>query len=124
MAQDVRLGASLMGSVLCRNNVGVLKDSRGIPVRYGLANESKAQNSYLKSSDYIGWSKVTITPDMVGTTVAVFTSIETKAEQWVFGGTERELAQERWINTVKEAGGLAGFANCLADFMKIVSKTR
>ena len=40
----VRLEAARMGILLFRNNVGALIDVRGIPVRYGLANESTQIN--------------------------------------------------------------------------------
>ena len=43
----VRLEAARKGVRLFRNNVGALIDSRGVPVRYGLANESKQVNEVL-----------------------------------------------------------------------------
>jgi ribosomal protein S19 len=39
------------------------------PVQFGLCKGS---------ADLIGWKRVTVTPEMVGSTVAVFTSIEVK----------------------------------------------
>src|SRR5690242_17560516 len=72
----VRLAAPARGFRLFRNNVGVLTDDRGVPVRYGLANDSKALNKALKSSDLIGWRRLPITADMVGSVVAQFASFE------------------------------------------------
>lgn len=57
------------------------------------------------SSDLIGWVSVEITPDMVGRKVAVFSAIEAKAA----GGRVSE-DQQRFIDAVKAAGGLAGVA--------------
>ena len=92
--QEIRLASIVTGSNLLRNNVGALLDKRGVPVRYGLANESKAQNEKLKS----------------------------KADGWVYTGTGREVAQKRWIDLVLAAGGLAGFANSVGEFLEIVRR--
>ncbi len=50
IAQRVRAEAFAAGRVLWRNNVGQLLDARGVPVRYGLMNESKAINARNKRS--------------------------------------------------------------------------
>ena len=106
----VRTHWAEQGARLWRNNVGSLLDPNGRPVRYGLANDSKALNQQLKSSDLIGWKPTLITPDMVGDVVAVFTSIEMKADGWRFRATdERAVAQRRWLKMVETDGGLAGF---------------
>lgn len=98
------------GARLFRNNCGVLEDKNGRPVRYGLANDSKALNQQLKSSDLIGWKPTLITPDMVGGVFAQFVSIEMKADGWRFRMTdERAVAQRRWLDMVRNDGGLAGF---------------
>jgi len=107
----LRLAAPRHGFTLFRNNVGVLKDERGVPVRYGLANDSKAVNDRFKSSDLIGWRTVTITPDMVGLSIAVFVARECKPEGWKYGATPREQAQLRFIDLVNAAGGDACFVS-------------
>ncbi len=83
---EVRLRAAELGYHLFRNNVGQLLDKEGRPVRFGLANDSKALNKALKSGDLIGWETITITPDMVGQRVARFLSVEVNA-----GGRARIL---------------------------------
>jgi hypothetical protein len=95
----IRIQASADGFTLWRNNVGVLTDARAIPVRFGLANESRRMNAELKSGDLIGWSPG-----------GIFVSIECKEPDWQWTGTPREVAQLSWINVVLHAGALACFA--------------
>jgi hypothetical protein len=107
---QVRLAAPSVGIRLFRNNVGVLKDDRGVPVRYGLANDSPALNKRLKSSDLIGWRRLPITGNMVGCVVAQFVALECKRPGWSFApGDEREEAQRRWLELVLADGGYAKF---------------
>lgn len=107
---DVRLEAAEMGMVLWRNNNGVAQDSAGNWIRFGLANDSKAMNAKTKSSDLIGIRPVTITPDMVGTTVGQFVAREVKRFGWSYRGTAREEAQAHFLELVLSMGGDAGFA--------------
>jgi hypothetical protein len=106
----VRLEAAKKGMRLFRNNVGALKDERGVPVRFGLANDTKELNEIIKSSDLIGWKTKIISPDMVGQKIAQFLCREVKEYSWTYTGTPREVAQLRWITMVNEAGGDAAFA--------------
>jgi hypothetical protein len=101
---EVRLSAVKYDIQLFRNNVGVLVDETGRPVRYGLANESKELNEKIKSGDLIGWRPVFITEDMVGKVFAQFVSIECKSQR---KGARVEKAQERWAELVQKSGGLA-----------------
>lgn len=106
----MRLAAPRKGFSLFRNNVGVLKDERGTPVRYGLANESVAVNQKWKSGDLIGWHSFIILPEHVGRRIARFVSRECKPEGWHYAATAREEAQARWAQLVNDAGGDACFA--------------
>lgn len=106
----VRLAAPALGMRFWRNNVGVLKNDQGVPVRFGLANDTKKLNERLKSADLIGWRRVLITADMVGSGIAQFASIECKAEGWKFTGSDREIAQQRWATLVTAEGGFSRFA--------------
>lgn len=105
----VRLEAARKGVRLFRNNVGALVDSRGVPVRYGLANESKQVNEVMKSADLIGWRPLLIEPRHVGTVVAQFVSREVKAVGWHYTGADREPAQLAWAQLVTAGGGDAAF---------------
>jgi hypothetical protein len=106
---QVRLAAPHRDMRLWRNNVGVLKDERGVPVRYGLANDSPGLNRNLKSSDLIGWRKLPITASMAGSHVAQFVSLECKRPGWTYRGDDREVAQARWLGLVAADGGYAKF---------------
>lgn len=106
---ETRLKASNEGNVLWRNNVGVAKRDDGVPIRYGLCNESKQQNEKVKSSDLIGIKQVLITQEMVGQTIGQFYAREVKKEGWVFKGTKREIAQLNFITIVLSLGGDAEF---------------
>lgn len=53
------------------------------------------------SSDLIGWQTVTITPDMVGKRIAIFTAIEVK-----YGSTRTTDEQANFIEQVNKAGGI------------------
>ncbi len=113
----VRLAWPKRGGVLYRNNVGVYSDVRGVPIRYGLANDSRQMNRKVKSSDLIGW----LPCNLGGTVRAVFAAIECKRAGWRFNPKdEREKAQNHFLQLVRAAGGVAGFATCVEDLEEIV----
>ena len=96
---------------LFRNNCGMLQDRNGQHIRYGVCNPG--------GSDLIGWTKVTVTPDMVGQTLAVFTAVETKTAT---GRVTPE--QERFLQAVAGAGGRSGVARSVADAAGIIANKR
>lgn len=106
----VRLEGAQKGLRLWRNNVGALLDERGVPVRYGLANDSAKMNKVIKSGDLIGIRPVFITQQHLGYTIGQFVSREMKAPGWRYTGTEHEQAQQRWALLVGAMGGDAAFA--------------
>jgi len=108
---ECRLKASSSGDRLWRNNVGVAQRMDGVPVRYGLCNESKKMNSMIKSSDLIGIKRAFITPEMVGTFIGQFMAIEVKKADWKYTGTDREKAQLAFHTIVNNTGGYAKFIN-------------
>lgn len=54
------------------------------------------------SSDLIGWRSITITPDMVGKTVAVFAAVEAKTR-----AGRLSADQSNFLRFVHDAGGVA-----------------
>lgn len=90
---------------LTRNNVGGVES-----IRYGLANESPAQNRAVKSGDLIGIDSTPITAADVGQPRGRFVSIEAKRPGWRYTGAGRELAQLQWAAFVESKGGRAAFS--------------
>jgi hypothetical protein len=107
--QHIRLACSSGTCRLFRNNTGTLRDVNGRPVSFGLCKGS---------ADLIGWTTRTITPEMVGQKIAVFTSIEVKSSS---GRVKPE--QQQWLNAVQAAGGIAGVARSVGEAMDLLSIT-
>lgn len=123
----IAVAASKQGDRLFRNNVGsgfqyVDRPPKGWkpppflkPFTYGLPTGS---------GDLVGWARVMITPEMVGQVVAVFTSVEVKAEGWrstpSFENSDRGVAQASWARAVREAGGRAGRSQSVDEALAIL----
>ncbi len=107
----VRVEASQRGMRVWRNNVGVLTDDRGVPIRYGLCNDTPKMNYALKSADLIGIDPTPITLADVGQPRGQFVSLECKPEGWRYTGTPREEAQAAWAALIVSLGGRARFVN-------------
>ena len=93
-------------ATLFRNNQGVATYADGSVVKYGIANPG--------GSDLIGWTTRTITPDMVGQRVAVFTAVEVKTPTGVL--TDK---QEHFLEVVRRAGGIGIVARSEQDAQAI-----
>ena len=105
--QEIRIACSNGDTRLFRNNTGTLRDQNGRPVQFGLCKGS---------ADLIGWKRVTVTPEMVGSTVAVFLSIEVKTAT---GRLRPE--QQQWLDAVQAAGGIAGVARSVEDAQRLTT---
>jgi len=105
--QHIRLTCGTGVTRLFRNNTGTLRDQHGRPVSFGLAKGS---------ADLIGWTMRTVTQEMVGQQVAVFTSIEVKTAT---GRIKPE--QQQWLDAVQAAGGIGGVARSVADALAILA---
>lgn len=98
--------ASELGARLLRNNTGKLPDRNGRWVKFGLG---------VGSSDLIGFKPVTVTADMVGRKVAIFTAVECKTR------TGRVTAeQSAFIAMVQRFGGIAGIARTEQDLRDLL----
>jgi len=62
------------------------------------------------AADRIGFHQITITPEMVGKTVAVFAAIELKT---VDGSATPE--QKQFLKVIQDMGGIAGIARSVDD---------
>jgi hypothetical protein len=100
------LEATRVGARLFRNNVGAgtVMESNSF-LRWGLANESKAVNTRLKSGDLIGLRPRVIVQADVGSTIGQFVSREIKRPGWKYTGSPREEAQLRWAELIMSLGG-------------------
>ena len=109
LQQQIRLAVGIHPDVRAfRNQCGALPDPRtGRLVTFGLARGS---------ADLIGWRTVTITQAMVGTRLAIFTSIEVKTPT---GRVRPE--QQAWLTAVHQAGGIAGIARSVTDAQALLS---
>lgn len=109
LQQEIRLALGTIPSArIFRNQVGSLPDPRtGRLVTFGLTKGS---------ADLIGWRTVVVTPEMVGTTLAVFLSIEVKTP------TGRVTPQQQaWQAAVQQAGGISGIARSVSDALRIAT---
>lgn len=121
VTSHIRLKAAQSGDHLWRNNSGAFYDDYGRFVRYGLGSFTPEQ--HCASSDFIGIHPTLITPDMVGKVVGQFLAVEMKPTGWHYNGNDEHLrAQQNFINIVKQAGGLAGFATCPEDYERIINE--
>jgi hypothetical protein len=100
----LQIEAAKRGGVLWRNNSGACVAADGRQVRYGLANTSAKINEHFKSSDLIG-----IGPG------GRFMAVEVKEPGWRKPTTERETAQNNFLNVVRALGGIGLFAQSVGD---------
>lgn len=117
--QAIQIAAMHFGCTLMRNNRGACQDETGRLVRYGLGHVSPKDQYH--SVDLIGITKVTITPDMVGQTIGIFTAVEVKKADWNENKVldERETKQNNFLQWVRINGGIAAFANSV-DKLKLI----
>jgi len=104
--QRIRLACSRGPTRLFRNNTGKVIGQDGRMVTFGLCPGS---------ADLIGYRSITVTPEMVGQTLAVFAAVEVKAER---GRPTPE--QTAFLEHVRAAGGLAGIARSVEDAERIL----
>jgi hypothetical protein len=106
----IRLAGAKIKMVLWRNHRGFDHQKK---VSYGLGPDG--------SSDEIGFMTVSITQEMVGHDIAVFSAIEVK-KPGAKTDPERLKNQKNFIATVINRGGIGGFAESEDDLEKIVKK--
>ena len=122
LQNSVMLALSQAGCTIWRNETAGVWVGRPVH-REGqlvtLANARMIQAGLCKGScDLIGITPVTITPDMIGKTIGVFTAQEIKTRA---GRTTQE--QDRFIAAVRAAGGIAGVVRSPADALELLTQT-
>ena len=100
---------AIAGVRVWRNTRGTVDKVSGGKVKFGVGPNGAA--------DLIGWKRITVTPAMVGSEIAVFVSIETKAAD---GDTADN--QRRWHARVRDDGGITGFARSAAEAEAILRR--
>jgi hypothetical protein len=100
------------GVVTLADGSKLIKAPRSIALGLTLTNGDPV----VGQSDLGGWTKITITPEMVGKDVAVYTAIETKRSK----GGKISSDQKNFVAQVSAQGGIAGFANSLETARKII----
>jgi len=95
LLKRIMLACSRGRSRLWRNNVGALRDAEGKWLRFGIANPG--------GSDLIGLHSLTITPEHIGRTFAIFVALEVKGK-----GGKVTKEQQLFIDLVQSFGGIAG----------------
>ncbi len=120
LQNEIRLALGKLRHVrLFRNNVGeawlgrvaarsadLVTLARPVRVVYGLC---------VGSSDLIGFTTITITPEMVGQKIAVFTAAEIKS-----GAGRLSDDQANFLRIVTEAGGRAAEIRSVEDAVRLV----
>jgi len=118
----IQLALSKKGAVTFRNNTGMgwTGESARLPNGSMILKNPRPLHAGLTkgSSDFIGWKSITITPDMVGKTLAVFLAVEIKAAR---GRATQE--QLNFIDQVRKAGGIAGIARNPDEAVLLLEKS-
>lgn len=119
----VMLEISKLKCRLFRNNTGMGWSGELLRKKEGtvtLGNARPLHAGLVKgSSDLIGWTTVTVTPEMVGKEVAVFTAMEVKT-----GKLSPTKEQANFLQRVNDAGGIAGVAHSPEEAAGILKKYR
>jgi hypothetical protein len=124
VANEVLLAMSKRGTRLHRNNVATCWQgdvTRLVDGSILIRNPRIIHAGLCKgSSDYIGWHPLVITPEMVSSTVAVYTAVETKRSK----GGRIAPEQQNFIDQVRLAGGMAGVANSVEAALSLYDQMR
>lgn len=126
LTNELRKRASELGARLFRQNTGmgwIGKAERGYPgkvVKLGpndvvIRNARPFHAGFDGLSDLGGWTPITITANMVGSTFAQYAQVEVK-----FGKDRATKEQLSWIDAVNAAGGRAGVARNETDLSEIL----
>lgn len=128
LMRRLQILASSLGARLFRQNSGVAwvgkveRITRRCDVRVNpgdvvIRNARPFHAGFNGMADLGGWRRVTITPEMVGATIAQRLEAEVKTDRG--RATKEQLA---WIEAVNNAGGRAGIVRSEDDIRALVEK--
>lgn len=109
------LAASQLGARLFRNQVGRYRLARPGCMECQRYGRMIASGLAVGSPDLVGWQSVTVTPAMVGQTLAVFVGVEAKAEDGRLSEPQRAFQA-----ALARAGARVGVARSVADLETIL----
>lgn len=114
--RDIQIEAPKVGARLLRNNIGAYQDDTGRWVHYGVGGKG--------GSDLLGWTQIKVTPEMVGSTIAVMTACEVKGPEWRPPKSgkqfERWKLQKQFVAAINQAGGIATVASSVDDLTRAI----
>jgi hypothetical protein len=108
IVNQIMIATSKMGARIFRN-------TRGLFLTLDASRKVRAGLQAPGASDLIGFVPVTITPEMVGRTIAVFVAAEVKT---LTGRASPE--QLNFIDFVQKSGGIAGVCRSAEDAEKLL----
>jgi hypothetical protein len=91
----------------------LIRQARPMALGFALTDGSPVKGS----ADLIGRTTITITPEMVGKRIAVFTSLEAKNSK----GGRVSTFQKNWRDQTADAGGIAGVFTSPEEAEEIIS---
>lgn len=104
LQNEIRLELGKRKNVrMFRNNVGQIGG-----LSFGLC---------VGSSDLIGFQSVTVTPEMVGQKIAIFTAIEVKTQKG-----KVSPAQTKFVEMVRKFGGIGAIVRSVDDALNELSR--
>lgn len=107
---DLLIRASALGARLFRNQVGQYRLARPDCPRCQQTGRILRSGLCVGSSDTVGWVPVTIRPEHVGRTLAVFVAIETKSLRGVLSDEQRQF-----LAVAESHGAVTCVARSVAD---------
>jgi len=128
LLKKIQLSFTNLGARLFRNNTGqgwagkATTYSKHATVKVGpgdvLIRNARPLRAGLcvGSSDLVGWTTITVGPEILGRQLAIFTAIEGKT-----GSTRVTPDQTRFLNAIRGSGGYAGVARSTEDAIEIIN---
>lgn len=128
LLKQIQVSFTNLGARLFRQNTGqgwagrVQKFNRVTNVRVGPGDVVIRNARPLRaglctgSADLIGWTNLTVSQEMVGHKLAIFTAVEGKT-----GSTRVTDDQKKFLLAVKSSGGYAGVARSVDDAVEIIN---